>query len=620
MPDLAATLADTFGVEQQVARSALELSKGDLQLAAERLLAMADPEVERLALGGGNSGCVPVTNDVIGALLAMLRASVLCASHLFACLSLHELLNLLGSSHEVRAHVSDLGSEWVKWAEKEHHDKEMLSHRLHDAEYISRYVQLQTQDELITFKHAVVNEGNAATMVFDTQVDLINAEVPAGCQICPLGLHPTLLSFLAQNSANVNAVELPACVKLTWRPVVVTEAKELQHHLEHLFTRRLMDQPNASHADVLLEAALLRAVNCLQQVLGTFDEFRVTADLLCTAQQEELLDRILQAARDPTTLCQTFAELLVETCEGWVALRFYGVLAMRLQVLAQLLAILSDDWIRFRTASQSRASVLSVKASAKICIETVGRQLECWRCLWHTSHLKPATVTKNVMVGFRIECSTNQPFAVPNLPTAEAVFSEVSQVFCDTNVKKHGFGFMFLESASQAAEVLRKEAFSMRGPNWTAQGPKQQSWQYPMKNVSFLPSLGQYVEALELARSSWVEAAPLVSTVRGTFSEAPVRLREPVVQLEAAEVRHPAQRVATTRALRNIMATLNEVVALLDEWENCAEYAQANLPLLRRCFNDHWKWAAGWKVVGQSTAVDPQWSAQAWAPNQTVGR
>jgi len=275
-----------------------------------------------------------------------------------------------------------------------------------------------------------VNEGNAATMVFDTQVDLINAEVPAGCQICPLGLPPTLLSFLAQNSANVNTVELPVCLKLTWRPLVVTEAKELQCHLENLFTRRLMDQPNASHADMLLEAALLRAVNCLQQVLGTFDKFRMTADLLCTARQEELLDRILQAVRNPTTLYQTFAELLVKTCEGWVALRFYGVLAMRLQVLAQLLAILADDWIRFRTASRSRASVLSVKTSAKVCTATVGRQLECWRCLWHTSHLKPATVPSNVIVDDLI---TNQSFAVPNLPAAEAVFSEVSQVGLDSS-------------------------------------------------------------------------------------------------------------------------------------------------------------------------------------------
>lgn len=108
-----------------------------------------------------------------------------------------------------------------------------------------------------------------------------------------------------------------------------------------------------------------------------------------------------------------------------------------------------------------------------------------------------------------------------------------------------------------------------------------------------MPSLGKYVEALELARSSRVEAAPLVSKVRSIFSEAPVRLREPAVQLEAAEVRHPVQRLATTRALRNIMVTLNEVIALLNEWESCAEYAQANLPLLRRCFNDHWVWAGG---------------------------
>jgi hypothetical protein len=192
------------------------------------------------------------------------------------------------------------------------------------------------------------------------------------------------------------------------------------------------------------------------------------------------------------------------------------------------------------------------------------------------------------MVGFLIERSTNQSFAVPNLPTAEAVFSDVSHVFCDINVKKHEFGFVFLEAASQASEVLRKEACSMRFLNATAQGPKQQSWQYPMKVFHFLPSLGKYVEALELAKSSWVEAAPLVSKVRSTFSEAPVRLREPAVQLEAAEVRHPVQRLATSRALRNIMATLNEVVALLDEWKGCAEYAQANLPLLRRCFNDHW--------------------------------
>merc|ERR1712060_1029155 len=165
-------------------------------------------------------------------------------------------------------------------------------------------------------------------------------------------------------------------------------------------------------------------------------------------------------------------------------------------------------------------------------------------------------------------------------PSAEAFFSEASRTLHELCVKNEGCGQKCVDAALQAAAAIRAEALMVSFPKLAT---IREMWKYPWEYVHSTPSLGMYVKAMEHACNKWVEAAPTVSKMRCALREAPIHLREPAVQLEAANVNHPARRLATTRALRSIMTALHKAVAMLDEWESVAIYATDRLPSLKRC-------------------------------------